>query len=57
MSYKLVNSVFPDGTTNQTTLVRRLSDDAFIPMVEGNRDYQEYLKWLAEGNTPTPVNS
>ena len=55
MSYKLVNSVFPDGTTNQTTLVRRLSDDAFIPMVEGNRDYQAYLEWVAEGNTPDPA--
>ena len=56
MSYKLVNSVFPDGTTNQTTLVRRLSDDAFIPMVEGNRDYQAYLEWVAEGNTPDPAD-
>ena len=22
-----------------------------IPMVEGNRHYQEYLAWVAEGNT------
>tara|TARA_R100000781_G_scaffold95788_1_gene59899 strand:- start:34 stop:216 length:183 start_codon:yes stop_codon:yes gene_type:complete len=23
----------------------------FIPFDEGNTDYQEYLKWVAEGNT------
>tara|TARA_B100000519_G_C13931237_1_gene291514 strand:- start:40 stop:231 length:192 start_codon:yes stop_codon:yes gene_type:complete len=23
----------------------------FIPFVEDNRDYQEYLAWVAEGNT------
>ena len=23
-----------------------------IPIVEENTDYQEYLEWLAEGNTP-----
>ena len=28
-----------------------------IPMVETNTDYQKYLEWLAEGNTPTPANS
>ena len=23
-----------------------------IPISENNRDYQEYVKWLAEGNEP-----
>ena len=27
-----------------------------IPMVEDNTDYQAYLKWLAEGNTPLPAD-
>ena len=27
-------------------------DGAFIPTDPGNRDYQDYLAWLAEGNDP-----
>ena len=27
---------------------------AFIPKAEGNRHWQEYQGWLAEGNTPDP---
>ena len=34
--------------------VRRLSDGASIPFVDGNTDYADYLKWLAEGNTVLP---
>lgn len=27
-----------------------------IPFVDGNTDYEEYKKWLAEGNTPEPAD-
>ena len=38
------------------TDITRLSDNASIPSDLANRDYAEYLKWLAEGNTPKPVD-
>lgn len=39
--------------TNYET-IKRLSDNAFIPQDPANTDYQEYLKWLEEGNEPLP---
>ena len=37
-----------------TKSVKRLVDGACIPFVDGNRDYEEYKQWIAEGNTPEP---
>jgi len=36
---------------NQLNIILRKEDNACIPMDSGNRDYQEYLEWVAAGNT------
>lgn len=36
--------------------VIRLSDMAAIPQAPGNRDWDEYLAWVALGNTPQPAD-
>ena len=40
--------------TQSENTVQRLSDNSLIPFDGRNRDYQEYLEWLSEGNTPEP---
>jgi len=39
-----------------TNAILRVDDNAFIPFDPANTDYQAYLKWVAEGNTPEPAD-
>jgi len=50
--YKLIKNI-----TGNINGVERLSDHASIPFDPDNTDYQAYLKWLAEGNTPLPAEN
>lgn len=46
MNYKL----------SKSESIHRLSDNYWIPTDPANSDYQEYLNWLAQGNTPLPAD-
>ena len=53
--YKLSISISDKGYEDKGLV--RVSDNTAIPFDLANRDYQEYLKWLEEGNTPLPADN
>ncbi len=48
--------LLPDTIMGATPCIKRLADNAFIPTDRANSDFQQYLKWLAEGNEPLPAD-
>ena len=52
-NYKLLANYidFITGNSLESTCILRKEDNAYIPKDETNTDYQEYLEWVAEGNT------
>ena len=49
--YKLQKT--SDGQISSVTIV---GQNISIPFDPDNTDYQEYLKWVSEGNTPLPAD-
>ena len=49
--YKLIKS----PTTGEINAVTIVGQNICIPFDPDNTDYQTYLKWVAEGNTPEPA--
>jgi len=51
--YKEIKSTIPEIPEN---CVIRLSDNAVIPFDPANTDYQEFVQWCEQGNTPEPAD-
>ena len=46
----------PVDDNGNEVCVLNTNTNRFIPFDPANTDYQEYLKWLAAGNTPEPAD-
>ena len=51
--YKQIKTPTGESVTNA---IFNIDGNTYIPFDPANTDYQAYLKWLAEGNTPLPAD-
>ena len=56
MKSKLLINYFPAGSVNPESKAVLKDGYITIPFDQANTDYQAYLKWLSEGNTPEPAD-
>ena len=55
-SYKMYKQIKNQITNKLANGILRTADNAFIPFDPDNTDYQAYLAWVEEGNTPQPAD-
>ena len=46
-----MNYKWTDDTKNTLEFTDSNGQKMFVPVDKGNRDYQDYLEWVAKGNT------
>ena len=54
--YKKISNRKADGTYYEENAILFIETHTYIPFDPANTSYQEYLKWLAEGNEPEPAD-
>ena len=55
-SYKMYKLQPNDWHGNTAQVIFDVTNSRWIPFDPDNTDYQVYLTWLAEGNTPLPAD-